>query len=65
MAGSMRISAMFDVKTHESRATFEPSKEHPGEDWLYLTQAYDDVEFEMHLDMTGQKKTGDEGPDES
>lgn len=55
-AGTMRISAMFDLKTYESRATFEPSKEHPGEDWLYLTQAQDDVEFEMEFNMTGQKK---------
>jgi hypothetical protein len=52
----MRISAMFDVKTHESRATFEPSKEHPGEDWLYLTQAHEDVELEMRFSMTGQEK---------
>ena len=54
-AKTMRMALMMDVKTHQSRATFEPSKDHPGEEWLYLTQAHDDVEFEMRLHMSGQK----------
>jgi hypothetical protein len=53
-AKTMRLALMMDVKNHQSRATFEPSKDHPGEEWLYLTQARDDVEFEMRFNMNGQ-----------
>ncbi len=60
-AGTMRIALMMDVKNHESRATFEPSKDHPGEEWRYLTQAHDDVEFEMRLNMSGQKEQVQKG----
>lgn len=57
----MRMALMMDVKTHQSRATFEPSRDHPGEEWLYLTQAHGDVEFEMRLSMTGQKEQVQKG----
>jgi hypothetical protein len=60
-AKTMRMALMMDVKTHQSRATFEPSKNHPGEEWLYLTQAHDDVEFEMRLNMSGQKEQVQKG----
>ncbi len=60
-AKTMRIALMMDVKKHQSRAIFEPCKEHPGEEWLYLTQAHDDVEFEMRLNMTGQKEQVQKG----
>jgi hypothetical protein len=52
---------MMDVKTHLSRATFEPSRDHPGEEWLYLTQASEDVEYEFRLSMTGQKEQFQKG----
>jgi len=60
-AETMRMGLMMDVKNHQSRATFEPSKDHPGEEWLYLTQAHDDVEFEMRLSMSGQKEQVQKG----
>jgi hypothetical protein len=60
-AKTMRMSMMMDVKNHQSRATFEPSKNHPGEEWLYLTRAHDDVEFEMRLKMSGQKEQVQKG----
>lgn len=60
-AKTMRMALMMDVKNHQSRATFEVSKDHPNEDWLYLTQAHDDVEFEMRLNMTGQKEVVQKG----
>lgn len=55
------MSLMMDVKNHLSRATFEPSNDHPGEEWLYLTQAHDDVEFEMWFNMSGQKEQVQKG----
>jgi len=60
-AKSMRMALMMDVKKHQSRATFEASKEHPDREWLYLTQAHDDVEFEMRLNMTGQEEQVQKG----
>jgi hypothetical protein len=60
-AKTMRMALMMDVKNHQSRATFEPSKDHPDEEWLYLTQAHDDVEFEMRLNMSGQKEQVQKG----
>ncbi|HWI56669.1 MAG TPA: hypothetical protein VNZ22_05550 [Bacillota bacterium] len=61
LANTMRMALLMDVKNHQSRATFEPSKDHPGEEWLYLTQAHDDVEFEMRLSMSGQKEQVQKG----
>jgi hypothetical protein len=60
-ANTMRMGLVMDVKTHQSRATFEPSKDHPEEEWLYLTQGHDDVEFEMRLSMSGQKEQVQKG----
>jgi hypothetical protein len=60
-AKTMRMALMMDVKSHQSRATFEPSNDHPGEEWLYLTQAHDDVEFEMRINMSGQKEQVQKG----
>lgn len=60
-AGTMRIGMLMDVKQHQSRMTFEPSKEHAGEDWLYLTRNSEDVEFEMRLHMSGQKEQVQKG----
>ena len=60
-AGALRMSMVMDVKTHQSRSTFEPSREHPGEDWFYLTQANDDVEYEMRLNMSGQQEQAQKG----
>jgi hypothetical protein len=60
-AKTMRMALMMDVKNHQSRATFEPSKDHPGEEWLYLTQAHDDIEFEMRFSMSGQKEQVQKG----
>jgi hypothetical protein len=60
-AGKMRIAVVMDVKMHQSRCTFEPSKDHPGEGWLYLTASHDDIEFDMHLSMTGQKDIAQKG----
>lgn len=60
-AKTVRMSVMMDVKTHQSRATFEPSKDHPTEEWLYLSQANNDVEFEMRLSMSGQQEQVQKG----
>lgn len=60
-AGALRMSLMMDVKTHQSRSTFEPSRDHPDEDWFYLTQATEDVEYEMRLNMSGQKEQAQKG----
>src|SRR5512133_3033377 len=60
-AKTMRMAMMMEVKNHQSRATFEPSKDHLGEEWLYLTQAHDDVEFEMRISMSGQKQQVQKG----
>jgi hypothetical protein len=55
------MGLMMDVKNHQSRATFEVSKDQPDEEWLYLTQARDDVEFEMRLSMSGQQEQVQKG----
>lgn len=55
-AGTMRIAMVMDVKTHQSRATFGTSREHADEEWLYLTQAREDVEIDVRLSMSGQKE---------
>jgi hypothetical protein len=60
-AETMRMALKFDMKKHQSRATFEPSTDHPGEEWFYLTQAHDDVEFEMRFSMSGQKEQVQKG----
>lgn len=56
VAGTMRIAMVMDVKNRQSRATFDRSREHPDEEWLYLTQAREDVEFDVRLSMSGQKE---------
>ena len=60
-AEKMRMALVRDVKTHQSRSTFEPSKDHPDEDWLYLTAAHDDIEYYMRMSMSGQKDVVQKG----
>ncbi|HWQ93120.1 MAG TPA: hypothetical protein VN673_15705 [Clostridia bacterium] len=60
-AEKMNMSMSIDVKIHQSRSTFEPSKEHPGEEWLYLTQGEDDIEFDLRMRMSGQNDVVQKG----
>jgi hypothetical protein len=60
-AEKIRLALVMDVKTHQSRSTFDLSKDHPGEDWLYLTAAHDDIEFNMRMSISGQKDVVQKG----
>lgn len=60
-AGTIRMALMMDVSNHQSRSTFEPSKDLSDQEWLYLTQAHADVEFETRLSMSGMKEQAHKG----
>ncbi len=60
-AETFSMAMALDMKVHQSRATFEPSRQHPDEDWLYLTRAHDDVETAMRVSMSGQKDMTQKG----
>lgn len=60
-AEKLSMAVAMDLKIFQSRATFEPSKDHPGEDWLYLTKATDDVEVAMRMQVSGEKAMDHKG----
>ena len=60
-AEKLSMAVAMDLKIHQSRATFEPGKDHSGEDWFYLTTANDDVEVAMRMKVSGEKELSQKG----